>query len=546
MEQPLGTDSTFQMTLNDTGTVTQKTKSVENTVTAGSMYAITIDNQTITSDELERIYGEVTALKDSATEENIYSTEYLGQYLSLAGKLYFAEVDVFDLESAEVYNVSVTRRLSEGITGYEAQKVSRYGVVTGLSYGSLYIDVDSDDHSAVSLNSEIDDSKAYLMSAGVMSSFYESAVWEQLTGYESVSTISIFRKAREENIEILQIAQDNLEEQLKNLNTDNKTKQDVRNAVNSGKSVVIPMNDVTIGDWTGTGYILLDETTGAASYMISGGLNGGEVPLELQLLVLASSFASASNAALLVDVLSKSIFAAMFPVMIYAVYASIILLVSIMIVDMYVSYYDYIMSGDTDAYFHTEEMGMLLYFVAELELDASLFLYAKFVLPLLTDDENEGGSSGEDTETGGGSGEISYGKECLSSLKNTDNFTNSAVEHIFEGQINNNGKAVGYHYEGIEDTPGKIIPGTESAPNEFGVYTAAVEVNGIPKRTNNGRSSFFPKSMSPQQVVDAINEAYENLSCDQDGIYSGFTSSGMKIIFHLDGDSKISSAFPKY
>lgn len=405
MEQPLGTDSTFQMTLNDTGTVTQKTKSVENTVTAGSMYAVTIDNQTITSDELERIYGEVTALKDSATEENIYSTEYLGQYLSLAGKLYFAEVDVFDLESAEVYNVSVTRRLSEGITGYEAQKVSRYGVVTGLSYGSLYIDVDSDDHSAVSLNSEIDDSKAYLMSAGVMSSFYESAVWEQLTGYESVSTISIFRKAREENIEILQIAQDNLEEQLKNLNTDNKTKQDVRNAVNSGKSVVIPMNDVTIGDWTGTGYILLDETTGAASYMISGGLNGGEVPLELQLLVLASSFASASNAALLVDVLSKSIFAAMFPVMIYAVYASIILLVSIMIVDMYVSYYDYIMSGDTDAYFHTEELGMLLYFVAELELDASLFLYANFVLPFLVNDENEGDSSGEGTETGGGSDE---------------------------------------------------------------------------------------------------------------------------------------------
>ena len=68
--------------------------------------------------------------------------------------------------------------------------------------------------------------------------------------------------------------------------------------------------------------------------------------------------------------------------------------------------------------------------------------------------------------------ETSYGKSTLNSLKNTENFTDSAIEHIFEGQVNARGKAVGYHYEGIEGTSGNVIPGTESSVNNIGVYKA--------------------------------------------------------------------------
>ena len=52
--------------------------------------------------------------------------------------------------------------------------------------------------------------------------------------------------------------------------------------------------------------------------------------------------------------------------------------------------------------------------------------------------------------------ETSYGKSTLNSLKNTENFTDSAIEHIFEGQVNARGKAVGYHYEGIEGTSDSV------------------------------------------------------------------------------------------
>ena len=143
--------------------------------------------------------------------------------------------------------------------------------------------------------------------------------------------------------------------------------------------------------------------------------------------------------------------------------------------------------------------------------------------------------------------ETSYGKSTLNSLKNTENFTDSAIEHIFEGQVNARGKAVGYHYEGIEGTSGNVIPGTESSVNNIGVYKAQVEVNGIPKTANGGFSTFYSKNLSPQQVIDAINEAYSNceLKLGTRNTYQGVANNGMKIDMFLDQSGKIISAFPE-
>lgn len=137
-----------------------------------------------------------------------------------------------------------------------------------------------------------------------------------------------------------------------------------------------------------------------------------------------------------------------------------------------------------------------------------------------------------------------YTTTTLKSLKNTDNFLTSAIEHIFEGQINSSGNATGYHYDGIADSAGRIIPGTKTTPNALGVYEAKVEVKGIAKASNGGYSTFFPDSMSPQQVVDAINEAYANKQLIRSNIYIGSSQGGIDIEMYLTDDGKIISAFP--
>ena len=86
--------------------------------------------------------------------------------------------------------------------------------------------------------------------------------------------------------------------------------------------------------------------------------------------------------------------------------------------------------------------------------------------------------------------------------------------------------------------------GTDLPANELGVYKAQVEVNGIPKISNGGFSTFYPKDMSPQEVVDIINEAYSNRIFEHGNTYSGITENGMEIEMFLNKDEKIISSFP--
>ena len=136
-----------------------------------------------------------------------------------------------------------------------------------------------------------------------------------------------------------------------------------------------------------------------------------------------------------------------------------------------------------------------------------------------------------------------YPKTILDDLKGTENFKENSIEHIFEGYVRN-GKGTGYHYDGIENTAGRIVEGTEEVINDFGVYKAKVEINGVPKSGNGGYSTFFPKDMGPQDVIDAINEAYTSKTFKYGNEYYGYTKKGMKITMYLDASGKIISAFP--
>ena len=137
-----------------------------------------------------------------------------------------------------------------------------------------------------------------------------------------------------------------------------------------------------------------------------------------------------------------------------------------------------------------------------------------------------------------------YTKADLKSLKNTEIFLPTTIEHIFIGTINKKGNATGYHYEGIEDSAGEVIEGTRTEPDSFGVYSGKVRVNGIKKSGNKGYSTFYPEDMSPQEVIDAINEAYESRELLNGNLYAGLTDDGMEIDMALTDDDKIITAYP--
>jgi len=134
----------------------------------------------------------------------------------------------------------------------------------------------------------------------------------------------------------------------------------------------------------------------------------------------------------------------------------------------------------------------------------------------------------------------------IEQLVNTDNFREGALEHILEGEINRQGEAVGFHYEGLSTAKGKVVEGTRTDPDTNGVYEAEVEIDGIKKSGNKGISTFFPLYWSTQEVIDGINEAYETKQFISGNTYEGLTEEGIVIRMYLDEEEKIISAFPIY
>jgi len=121
---------------------------------------------------------------------------------------------------------------------------------------------------------------------------------------------------------------------------------------------------------------------------------------------------------------------------------------------------------------------------------------------------------------------------------------NRTLEHIFHGNLNKDGDAGGYHHVSMMGE-GEILRITKQ-PNKYGVYEAKVAVNGVVKRPT---STFFPDAWDRTQVLNCINEAYQNAQFvkGSTNTYIGRSANGMKIQMFIDKSTgRIISAFPIY
>ena len=278
----LGSSQTFKMNVYSEG----KTNIVTNPITAGSVYQITEDMQNITSAEITKAMDEAKSISGSVNTDNVYSDEYLGKILDFAGKTYYAQIDISNSLLAEKENISSTRSLSVGMTGYSVRTSSMFNTTVGINEGSLYIDIDLNVVSAVSRNGDKDSEYTFVSTSGVISSYYESLIWEEVTGEKGISTISLLNTAMQEKQSLLMLSSANFEKEKSKLNADSDTMREITNAVNSGKIVTIHSDKLTVDEWEGYGYIITDPKTGGAAYMISGGLSGGSTSGEVTLAYL--------------------------------------------------------------------------------------------------------------------------------------------------------------------------------------------------------------------------------------------------------------------
>ena len=80
--------------------------------------------------------------------------------------------------------------------------------------------------------------------------------------------------AQRQGIPLLHITPDNSKQIWTKLSVSQTILQDIEAAVSRGFEVTLPQEEVSLYDWQGVGYVVREAGTGAAAYLINGGLAG--------------------------------------------------------------------------------------------------------------------------------------------------------------------------------------------------------------------------------------------------------------------------------
>jgi hypothetical protein len=94
---------------------------------------------------------------------------------------------------------------------------------------------------------------------------------------QAASTASVMVAALEQGMRIYGLHAGSAAAALPEITVSEAVRQDILDAVGKGYRVQIPEGPVTIGTWTGIGYIVIDPRTGNGAYRIAGGSSGGEI-----------------------------------------------------------------------------------------------------------------------------------------------------------------------------------------------------------------------------------------------------------------------------
>ena len=123
--------------------------------------------------------------------------------------------------------------------------------------------------------------------------------------------------------------------------------------------------------------------------------------------------------------------------------------------------------------------------------------------------------------------------------------------HIFQGEINRQGKAVGCHHIFAitkYKTSQLVDKSRKNGPKD--IFKAKVKVkdeNGrwIAKVSNQGFSTFYPESWNENKTLEAILEAYHTKRKVNGELWEGKCKEGIIIQMYVKSDGSIASAFPK-
>lgn len=176
-------------------------------------------------------------------------------------------------ELARLLQVSVMRPTANVVFVSNKLEVDEaLGVVRRLVWKGIQVDAD---HRAVQPVELLPGrGRDLLHLAGLEGSYQEAKVLRDATGEEAVSAVTVLREARRQGVEILRLQGGAAD--LTRLVTSPQVLREVDDQLARGREVIIPASDLTLRDWTGTGFLARDIASGEGGYFLSGIISGGQ------------------------------------------------------------------------------------------------------------------------------------------------------------------------------------------------------------------------------------------------------------------------------
>jgi RHS repeat-associated protein len=200
----------------------------------------------------------------------------LTEKLFLAGLRYMQHADEGLAFAADVRWQRAVKRVFEGDVRQQIDVAYNVaGAPLRLTLAEENIDVSRLPVGIVPINNDLSNRAEVFALAGLQSSWLEGAVWEEMQSQQGISAAKALLLSRRAGQTLYTVDASNVDSVLATVNLPADVEDEVRGAVGQGRIARIPSSSISVNHWTGTGYILRDPVSGAATYPISGNLAGG-------------------------------------------------------------------------------------------------------------------------------------------------------------------------------------------------------------------------------------------------------------------------------
>lgn len=276
----------------------------QRSIIVGSYVSFAVMGGSVSETRLTQLQAQVNVTRNTLETDdtqliaNLSREDLLGDvfYAGILG--YFTQYRTLSSLMIRAQNGQFGLPLSAGVYSYEPNVSYFFGIPRAIEGGWASMDLHRIARLAVIPGQSSAQNAQSNFRLGGLSSALEHVIPEQMfvtedSPGEAVSAIKALSLASAQGQRVYNINSDNISIILPELALSPQVKQEISAYVNAGFSAVTHQNEITVPGWRGAGYVLYDESTGAASWKISGGSNGSffAIVLLTALIVLITVFA---------------------------------------------------------------------------------------------------------------------------------------------------------------------------------------------------------------------------------------------------------------